>query len=130
MVEGLSGILAVSPPWFRPVFEPSRRRVVWPNGAIAMLFSAEEPDRLRGPNFDAAWCDELAAWNHAEETWTNLQLGLRLGVRPQNVVTTTPRPTALVRRLLAAPDTVITRSTTYANAAHLAPSFLEAIRRS
>jgi hypothetical protein len=92
MVEGPSGILAVSPPDWRPQFMPSRNLLIWPNGAEATLFSAERPDALRGPQFDAAWCDELAKWRHDEETWDMLQFGLRLGQNPQQVVTTTPRP--------------------------------------
>src|SRR5207302_10808145 len=81
LVEGESGILAVAPPWFRPVYEPSKRRLTWPNGAMATTFSAEEPERLRGPQHDAAVCDELGAWSHPE-TWDMLQFGLRLGGNP------------------------------------------------
>jgi len=98
MVEGPSGILAVSPPDWRPQFMPSRNLLIWPNGAEATLFSAERPDALRGPQFDAAWCDELAKWRHDEETWDMLQFGLRLGQNPQQVVTTTPRVISLPRR--------------------------------
>ena len=101
MVDGPSGILATAPPDFRPVFRPSLNLLQWPNGAQAQLFSAERPEALRGPQFDAAWCDELAKWRHDGQTWDMLQFGLRLGQRPRQVVTTTPRPTRLIKRLLA-----------------------------
>ena len=91
MVEGESGILAVTPERARPLYEPSKRRITWPNGAIATTYSAEEPDRLRGPQHDAAWCDELAAWRY-DEAWDMLMFGLRLGADPRCVVTTTPQP--------------------------------------
>src|SRR5882672_8035314 len=100
LVEGESGILAVAPSWCRPVYEPSKRRLTWPNGAIATTFSAEEPERLRGPQHDAAVCDELGCWSHVE-TWDMLQFGLRLGQNPRCLVATTPRPTKLIRELLA-----------------------------
>ena len=95
MVEGVSGLLAVHPPHERPQWVPSRRRLEWPNGAVAQAFSAEDPESLRGPQFSAAWCDELAKWRHAEATFDMLQFGLRLGERPRQVMTTTPRPIAL-----------------------------------
>lgn len=126
MVEGESGILAISPPWFRPVYEPSKRRLSWPNGAIATTYSADEPDRLRGPQHDGAWADELAAWKYPE-AWDMLMFGLRLGTDPRVVVTTTPKPVRLIRELLAEATTVITRGSTYENAANLAPAFLEQI---
>jgi phage terminase large subunit-like protein len=88
-VEGPSGILAVSPSWNRPTYEPSKRRLTWPSGAIATLFSSEEPDRLRGPNIDLAYCDELASWTNMEMTWDMLQMTLRLGKHPRCVVATT-----------------------------------------
>src|SRR5215471_12334202 len=100
MVEGESGILAISPPWERPRYEPSKRRLIWPNGALATLFSADEPERLRGPQHDAAWCDELASWRNPE-AWDMLMFGLRLGTDPRVVVTTTPRATSLLRGLIA-----------------------------
>lgn len=127
MVEGESGILATAPPWDRPVYEPSKRRLTWASGAMATLFSAEEPERLRGPQHDAAWCDELAAWKSAQETWDMLQFGLRLGERPRQVITTTPKPIAALKAIMAAPTTVVTRGSTRDNAANLAPSFLEQI---
>jgi len=129
MVEGESGILAISPPWERPRYEPSKRRLTWPNGAIATLFSADEPERLRGPQHDAAWCDELASWRYPE-AWDMLMLGLRLGTDPRVVVTTTPRPTKLLRELIADPTVVVTRGTTHENRANLAPVFLgQVVRR-
>ncbi len=126
MVEGESGILAISPPWDRPRYEPSRRRLTWANGAIATLYSADEPERLRSPQHDAAWCDELAAWRYPE-AWDMLLFGLRSGTDPRVVVTTTPRPTRLIRELLADPTVVVTRGTTYENRANLAPAFLRQI---
>jgi phage terminase large subunit-like protein len=122
MVEGESGILAISPPWERPRYEPSKRRLTWPNGAIATLFSADEPERLRGPQHDVAWCDELASWRYPE-AWDMLLFGLRLGSDPRVVVTTTPRPTRLLRELIADPAAVVTRGTTYENSANLAAAF-------
>ncbi len=127
LVEGESGIMAISPPWDRPTYEPSKRRVTWGNGAVATLFSADEPDRLRGPQHEAAWCDELAAWRYARDCWDNLMLGLRLGRSPQVVVTTTPKPIALLRELVAAPTTRVTRGSTYANLANLAPTFKDTV---
>ncbi len=127
MVEGDSGILRISPPWFRPEYEPSKRRLTWPNGAVATLFSGDEPDQLRGPNRDGAWADELAKWSRAREAWDNLELVLRAGSDPRCVVTTTPKPLAVVREMLADPQTVVTRGSTYDNAANLAPSFLRRI---
>jgi phage terminase large subunit-like protein len=128
MVEGESGILAISPPWCRPKYEPSKRRLTWPNGAQATVYSADEPDRLRGPQHDGAWCDELAAWNRPE-AWDMLQFGLRLGDNPRAVATTTPKPVKVIRDLLAAVTTAVTRGSTYENAANLATAFLTEIRR-
>lgn len=126
LVEGPSGFLACSPPWNRPSYQPSRSRLKWSNGAIANLFSAEEPDRLRGPQCDTAIADELAAWKYPE-SWDQLQFGLRLGKDPRVAVATTPRPTPLIKTLLADSTTVVTRGTTYENKSNLAPQFLEAI---
>jgi phage terminase large subunit-like protein len=130
MVEGPAGLLAVSSPWCRPEYEPSKRRLTWPNGAIATTFSSEEADRLRGPQHDLAWCDELGAWNDASPTWDMLMFGLRLGVHPRWLVTTTPKPIKLLRELLAreGKDVVVTRGSTFDNAANLAAPFLEAIK--
>jgi predicted phage terminase large subunit-like protein len=126
MVEGESGLLAIASDRQRPVFEPSKRQLTWPNGAIATLFSADEPDRLRGPQFDAAWCDELAAWRYPA-AWDMLMMGLRLGQNPRVVVTTTPKPVKLIRALLASPDCAVTRGGTRENEDNLAPGFLAAI---
>jgi predicted phage terminase large subunit-like protein len=128
MVEGESGLLAISPPWFRPKYEPSKRRITWPNGAIATLYTADEPERLRGPQHDGAWADELCAWRFAE-AWDQLMFGLRLGENPRCVVTTTPKPTKELRELLTLPSTVKTTGSTYDNRANLAPTFFEKIVR-
>jgi phage terminase large subunit-like protein len=128
MIEGESGLLAISPPWNRPRYEPSKRRLTWPSGAIATAYSAEEADRLRGPQHDGAWADELAAWTHPE-TWDMLQFGLRLGDDPRAVVTTTPRPVRLVRELLEAKTTAVTHGSTYDNRANLPEVFFESIIR-
>ena len=117
MVEGVSGLLSVHGADERPQFEPSLRRVVWPNGTVAEMFSAEQPDGLRGPQFDVAWCDELAKWRHPQETWDMLQFGLRLGEAPKVVVTTTPRPMPLLQRLVADADTLLARTPTLDNVA-------------
>lgn len=124
LVEGESGILAVHPPDFRPHYEPSKRRLTWPNGAIATIFNATEPDQLRGPQHDAAWCDELAKWRYCQETWDNLQFGLRLGDDPRQVITTTPRPIKTLKDIIAEPGVVVTKGSTYDNKANLAPKFL------
>ena len=129
MVEGISGLLAVHPDHERPLFEPSKALVTWPNGAVAQIFSAAAPDSLRGPQFAIAWCDEIAKWRYGLETWDMLQFALRLGDCPRVVATTTPRPVALLSRLLAIETTVVSRSRTFDNAANLAPSFLEEVRR-
>jgi predicted phage terminase large subunit-like protein len=123
MVEGSSGILEICPNSNRPVYEPSKRRLTWPNGVQAAMFSSEEPERLRGPQHGAAWCDELGAWRNVAETWSMLQFGLRLGKKPRQVVTTTPRPIKLLRDLIRDQNTVVTRGSTYDNRANLAESF-------
>ena len=125
MIEGVSGLLAVHPRDARPVWVPSRRRVEFSSGAIAQAFSAEDPESLRGPQFSAAWADELAKWRHAEATFDMLQFGLRLGARPRQVITTTPRPTALLKRLIADPASALTHAPTKANAYHLSPAFID-----
>jgi phage terminase large subunit-like protein len=126
MVEGESGLLACSPRSFMPRYEPSKRRISWPNGAIAMTFSADEPERLRGPQHDGAWCDEPASWRYPA-SWDMLQFGLRLGDDPRSVVTGTPKPVKLIRDLIASPNTVVTRGKTYENRANLARPFFESI---
>ena len=129
MIEGDSGLLSVCPPSNRPKYEPTKRRLTWPNGAFALAFSSHEPDQLRGPQFDAAWCDEVASWEYPRETWDNLMFGLRLGQRPQCVVTTTPRPIELLRELVDRDDVHVTRGSTYENRRFLAPSFIRQIER-
>ena len=127
MVEGQSGLCAIAPAASRPVFEPSLRRLIWPNGARATLYSAAEPEGLRGPEHHIAWADECAKWDNADAAWDNLALSLRLGAQPQIVATTTPRPVPLVRRLLAAPDTQVTRGRMADNALNLPTAFLRAM---
>ncbi len=128
MVElGDSAILRVSPPWFMPKYEPSKRRLTWPNGAVAMVYSGDEPGQLRGPQHDSAWVDELAKFRYPEETWANLMFGLRIGARPQVVVTTTPRPIPLIKRLMAASTTVDVQRSSYDNLANLAPTFVREV---
>ncbi len=131
MIEGESGLLAVASPWCRPTYEVSKRRLSWPNGAIATAYSAEEPDRLRGPQHDLLWADELASWQYMQETWDMAMFGLRLGRNPRCMVTTTPRPLKLIRDLLAreGQDVVVSRGATRENAENLAPTFLNEIVR-
>src|SRR5690606_34136487 len=120
MVEGPSGVRSLALPEQRPRWETSRRRLLWANGAVAYAFSAEDADSLRGPQFHAAWADELCAWREPERVLANLRLGLRLGERPALMVTTTPRPLPVLRRLMAEPGARIDRAATAANAAWLA----------
>ena len=128
MVEGESGLLAIAASPDRPRYEPSKRRLTWPNGAVATVFSADEPERLRGPQHDFAWCDELAAWRYPE-AWDMLMFGLRLGADPRAVVTTTPRPAKLIKALVADPKVAVTRGATAENRSNLAPAFLDQIVR-
>jgi phage terminase large subunit-like protein len=128
MIEGESGILAVCPPAERPEYQPSKRQLAWPNGGKSLIFTADEPERLRGKQHCKLWCDELAAWRYPE-SWDQAQFGLRLGSAPQSVVTTTPRPTKLVRELIANPTTHVTRGSTYENRANLAQAFFDKIIR-
>lgn len=129
IVEGQSGILACYPEQDRPTYEPSKRRITWKNGAIATVFNATEPDQLRGPQFDAALCDELAKWRYSRETWDQLQFGLRLGDHPRVLITTTPRPIELVKSIVAGNEgkVHITRGNTMDNRSNLAEKFLEKI---
>lgn len=127
MVFGESGILACSPPDRRPEWEAGRKRLVWPNGAVAQVFSAHDPESMRGPQFDAAWVDELAKWKKAEEAWDMLQFALRLGPDPRQVVTTTPQNVAVLKAILRNPSTVLTHAPTEANRAWLAESFLREV---
>lgn len=128
MVFGESGILACSPPDRRPEWNATRRMLTWPNGATAQVFSAHDPDSLRGPQFDAAWVDELAKWRKAEETWDQLQFALRLGDNPRQIVTTTPQNVPVLKSILKNPSTVMTHAPTEANRAYLAKSFLEEVQ--
>ncbi|WP_340265326.1 DNA-packaging protein [Sphingobium mellinum] len=131
MVEGPSGLLAIAPWWNRPAFSPALRRLIWPNGAMATLFGAAEPESLRGPQFSHGWADEIAKWPGGEAAWDNLAMGLRLGARPRLLATTTPRPVPLVRKLVARDggDVVVTRGRTADNAANLATGFVAAMER-
>ena len=124
MVRGPSGIFSVHPIAERPVLRGATLR--WPNGVEALLLPAAEPERFRGPQFAAAWCDEIGKWPTAEQAWDMLQFGLRLGDRPRQMATTTPRPTKLLKRLMAEPGTVMTRAATRVNP-HLPASFLDAV---
>ena len=127
MVNGPGGLLTISPPWMKPVYEPSLRRITWPNGAFAIISSSNEPDQLRGPEHDLAWGDEPAAWAYAEETFSNLDLGLRAippgGGHAQAVLSTTPRPIKLIKTLLTDPFCAVTRGSSYENEANLDPKF-------
>ena len=122
-----SGLLQVHPSDFRPTYVASARQLRWPNGAIGSIYNATEPDQLRGPQFDGGWCDELAKWRYADDTWDMLQMGLRIGVQPQVIVTTTPRPIKLIKNLLRDPKTARTHGSTWDNAVNLAPTFIHRI---
>lgn len=128
MVFGESGIMACSPPDRRPTWESTRKRLVWPNGAEARLFSAHDPESLRGPQFDCAWADELGKWRRGQEAWDMLQFALRLGEDPRVCVTTTPRNVRVLKTLLKSPSTVVTNAPTEANRANLAASFLAEVK--
>jgi len=127
MVEGESGLLAVCPPWNRPTYEPSKRRMTWPNGALVTLYTAEEADTLRGPQHSFLGCDELATWT-GRDAWDQAQFGLRLGANPRIAIGTTPRPTPLVKELVARPDVHVTKGSTWDNAANLPSGFLQQLR--
>ncbi|WP_229232743.1 DNA-packaging protein [Sinomonas cyclohexanicum] len=133
MIEGESGIIACSPEGMRPLYEPSKRRLTWPNGSTAFAYSAEVPSQLRGPQHGFAWCDELSSWSDARKgdavdtAWSNLTLGLRLGSDTRCVVTTTPKPNALTKAILGRASTVVTRGSTYDNLANMAPAFREQV---
>jgi phage terminase large subunit-like protein len=127
MIEGVSGLLAVHGWHERPVWQPSRKRLEWSDGQVAQAFSAEDPDSLRGPQFSCAWSDEMAKWRYADAAFDMLQFGLRLGAQPRQLITTTPRPTALLKRLIEDPTSVTTRAATRANAHNLAPTFLQTV---
>ena len=128
MVEGESGLLSIGRDTERPTYISSRHRLEWPDGAVGHIFSAEDPDALRGPQFDYAWADEFCAWSYPEETLSNLRLGLRLGSAPQLIVTTTPKPITALKELCAQKELNVTRAKTSDNARHLAPTFLDAVQ--
>lgn len=127
LVQGESGILACAPATFRPVYNPSKRQLTYPNGAIQTLYSADEPNRLRGPQHGYGWFDEMAAWRYIQEAWDMAQLGMRLGRHPQICITTTPRPLPLIKRLVKDPHTAVTTGTTYDNLHNLADTFQRAV---
>lgn len=127
MIEGDSGILAISSPDFMPEYSPSNRQLVWPNGAMALTYNATQPDQLRGPQHHFAWADEIAKWDLMVDSWDQLQFGLRLGDRPQQIVTTTPRPLPLIRQLVADTSTHTTKGRTMDNVANMPDSFLKYI---
>ncbi len=127
MIEGESGLLAVTPKDFMPTFESSNKKLVWPNGIQAFLYSAESPDQLRGPQHHVAWADELAKWRYLEDSWSNLLLGLRLGKAPRVLATTTPRNIPLLRRLVEDETTQVVRGSTYDNRSNLPQSFFEQV---
>jgi len=129
LIEGPTGIMARSPPWRRPNYEPSKRRITWSNGVYATTFTAEEPDQMRGPQFGAALADEIAAWPYFEDAWSNLLLATRLGPSPQIAALTTPRPLPQIRELLSDPDVAITRGATFDNIANLSPKFIVQMRK-
>jgi phage terminase large subunit-like protein len=124
MIEGISGLLKCYPPGEAPVYERSKQRLVWKNGAVAELYAAEAYENLRGPQFDAAWIDEMAKFRTPELVWDQLMLGLRLGKSPKCVITTTPRPSELLERLSQRSDVMVTRGSTFDNAENLAPDFI------
>lgn len=126
MIEGESGILAICPKDERPEYRKSERKLVWPNGATSLIFTADEPERLRGKQHKKLWADEMCAWRYAE-AWDQAQFGLRLGGHPQAVITTTPKPVPVLKKLLSDKATTVTRGSTYDNKANLAPSFFDAV---
>ena len=131
LIEGATGVLNSAPSWCQPVYEPSKRRIEWPNGSVAHAFSGEEPDRLRGMQFHWGWWDEACSTQNTDDVWNMYSMGLRLGDRPRTLITTTPKPSKFLRSLLAreGKDCVVIRGSTYENAPNLAPGFIEAIKR-
>jgi phage terminase large subunit-like protein len=124
-----SGILQVHPKDFCPEYSVSKRRLTWPNGAIASIYNATEPEQLRGPEFQAAWLDETAKWQYQQSTWDMLEFGMRKGVNPQKCITTTPKPTMLLKQIIKDSGTIVTRGSTFDNVANLSGKFLERIRK-
>ena len=126
MIEGESGILAICPEWERPEYRSSKRRLEWPNGCTSLIFTADEPERLRGKQHESLWADEVASWRYPE-SWDQAMFGLRIGPDPKAVVTTTPRPTQLIKDLGSNPATAVTVGTTYENRDNLAPEFYRTV---
>lgn len=130
MIEGPeSGLLDVHPPWFKPIYEPSKRRITWPNGVTASTYSGDTPDQLRGPQHGFAWVDELAKFKYPQETWDNLMFGLRIGDDPRTVVTTTPRPIKIIKELKADESTVTTVGSTYENIDNLSLTYQKQVAK-
>ena len=127
MMQGESGIMNCFPKHQRPTYEPSKHLVTFHTGAVAETFSADEPERLRGPQCEAFWADEIAAWNYLEAAWDNLMFGFRLGSDPRGVITTTPKPLKLLKAILTDKNTVVTRGSSYENRSNLAPAFFDSI---
>lgn len=125
--EGPASIMEVSPPNFRPKYEPSKRRLTWPNGVVGTSFSGDDPDQLRGPQHATVWADEPAKWRYATDAWDNMEMGLRVGTDPRCIATTTPRPIPLIKRLIADKNVHVTRGSTYDNIDNLSPIFIERI---
>lgn len=128
-IEGPSGIMSLAPSWFYPEYQPSKTQIVWPDGSVTLLFTSEKPERLRGPNLDKVWCDELASWKKLDETWNMLQFCLRRGENPQALITTTPRPKKVIRELVSRKDSnvAITVGPMHDNAANLSPDFIKTV---
>jgi phage terminase large subunit-like protein len=129
LLQGESGLLRISPPWFYPNYEPSKRRLTWPDGSYAILFSGDEPNQLRGPQFHKAWVDEWAKYQYPEQTLDMLEYGLRLGENPQMVVTTTPRPLPELTTMMQDPQTRVSTVSSYANIGHLSSKFIQRVVR-
>ena len=127
MIEGESGILTCCDPADLPLYEPSKRRITWANGAMAFAYSGDKPDMLRGPQHDTIWADEPAKWRYGQDAWSNMEFGLRLGEMPRVVATTTPRPIPLIKRLAYDPKTHVTKGSPYENLNNLSPTFKDAV---
>lgn len=128
-IEGPSGVLALAPTYFKPEYKPSHSKLIWPNGSVTNLYTSEKPDRLRGPNHDGAWCDEIASWRYVNDAWDNLIFTLRFGDNPQILGTTTPRPTPFMKALIKRAGVHITKGSTYDNKTNLAKTYLNEIEQ-
>ena len=126
-IEGESGIMACSPPWFYPLYEPSKKRLTWPNGAVGHIYYGSEPDKSRGAQSDLIWCDEIVKWKYPIDTFDNLMYGLRLGTSPLCGVSSTPKPTKLIKDLIARPDCIVTSGSTFSNKDNLSDVFISAV---